>query len=83
MCDSRGGSALVTHAFVSRASQGLEALRSSLADPSRRLRYVAGQVCFGSGGLILPHHAVFDQLDALGIQPWVDRAGGGAVARGR
>jgi hypothetical protein len=75
MKDGEGNSAILCHAYSTRARQGFERFWKSLNDPAARLSHVAGQLRPTTAGLVIsPTCAVFELSDRrIAVQPWVDR----------
>jgi hypothetical protein len=76
VADARGERAVVSHPYLARGAGGTDALLHALADPSRTLKFVAGQARPTSGGLVVaPTCLVFESAGRrTGVQPWVDRS---------
>jgi len=80
--DARGQQAFLRHPYHARAAGGVDAVLQALADPSRRLCFVAGQTRVSGGDLeIAPIALVFEgEAGRTAIQPWVQRPVGAIPA---
>jgi hypothetical protein len=75
LTDAAEDRALLAHPYTSRSRAGTEELLARLQTQPETLRFVAGHVRAGAGGLrIAPISLVFQNGDTRTmVQPWVDR----------